>query len=137
LLLAAGVLMFAGCSGFNRQWDDAQGLDSTGLSGRWTGTWTSESTGHQGRLRCIVTPRGGEAYDARFHAIYCGIIPFESSVRLTAVERGGMWRFRGEKDLGWVAGGAYTYEGEADSEKFMARYVSAKDRGAFEMTRPR
>jgi len=137
VVFAAFALAASGCSLFNRDWENAKALHSQGLGGRWSGTWTSETTGHHGKLRCIAVPQGENVYEARFHATYCGILPFQQTVRLTTVDRGGLWRFRGEEDLGWLAGGIYTYEGETSGERFMARYTSVKDRGVFEMSRPK
>lgn len=140
---ARGIAMLAlltavgGCSTFNRDWNEAMRRQHAGVGGCWSGTWASESSGHQGNLRCIMTPRDGNAFTARFRATYCGLLPFEQSVVLTGADAGGLWRFRGEQDLGWLAGGVYHYAGEASPDKFMARYTSANDRGVFEMTRPR
>ena len=131
-MLAAG-----GCSTFNHDYDAALRRQHAGIAGCWSGTWSSESNGHHGTLRCILTPHGENAYDARFRAVYCGLIPFEESVLLTGTDSGDLWRFRGEKDLGWLAGGIYQYTGEATATKFMARYTSVHDRRIFEMTRHR
>jgi hypothetical protein len=136
-VLFAAMAFCTGCSTFNRDWDSAMRREHAGVAGCWSGTWTSESTGQHGRLRCMLTPRAENSYDARFHATYCGIIPFEQNVVFAAENQGGLWRFRGEEDLGWLAGGGYQYSGEASDQKFMARYTSAKDRGIFEMTRPK
>ncbi len=137
LVLAFALAAAGGCSSFNRDWNSAMRREHEGVAGCWLGTWTSETNGHHGGLRCILTPRAENMYDARFRATYCGVIPFEQSVVLTGADSGGLWRFRGEKDLGWVAGGLYEYAGEASQQKFMARYTSEKDRGVFEMTRPK
>ena len=44
--------------------------------------------------------------------------------------------FKGQEDLGLLAGGVYFYKGSADGERFTSTYESADDHGRFEMTRP-
>lgn len=140
LVALAAAALSGGCSRFHRDWESRLQLDRAnrpeGMAGCWSGTWTSETNGHHGGLRCIMTPRGDGRFSARFRATYCGILPFEQTVLLSAEERGGLWRFRGEENLGWLAGGVFTYEGEASGDRFMSRYTSASDRGVFEMARP-
>jgi hypothetical protein len=44
-------------------------------------------------------------------------------------------RFRGEADLGWLAGGVYRYEGHATATNFFSTYECKYDGGTFRMTR--
>ena len=129
-----------GCSTFHRDWKQAAGLPGTpgDLLGRWEGTWVSEDNGHQGRLRCLVTKTGADRYQARFHANYRKILSFGYTVplRVQVLPSGMDYRFRGEANLGWYAGGLYRYEGGATPSTFNATYRTSTDYGTFRMSRP-
>jgi len=139
LLLA--MLVGTGCSSFNRAWRAAeqQPVPPDGLAGRWAGTWRSEPTGHQDELRAIITPASNGVYSARFHARYRkGIFRFSFgyTLPLQAERQGELVRFRGEADLGWLAGGVYRCDGSASGTNFSSTYHSKYDHGVFEMKRP-
>src|SRR5262245_29939210 len=75
------VLLFAmlcGCSSFNRDWDRAAKTIPPGdsIEGRWEGRWISETNGHNGKLRCLMTRESETNYQARFRASYAGIFRF-------------------------------------------------------------
>ncbi|MCB9850374.1 MAG: hypothetical protein H6817_06680 [Phycisphaerales bacterium] len=137
LIFAVGLLSAAGCSTFNDDWEAYTSQSRSGAApvGRWQGTWTSATTGHTGPLRCIVSPMTNECVSARFRAVYAGFIPYERTITLCGADRGGLWRFEGEEDLGGLAGGVYRFDGEASWERFFTRYTAAADRGEFELTR--
>ena len=136
--LVASMALMVGCSSFNRDWDAlADASDSTDdIVGRWDGTWTSEQTGHSGRLRCIVTRIDEQHYDARFHAVYGAIFTFGYDVPLEVKPDEGGVSFRGSADLGFMAGGEYRYRGEATPTDFKATYHAESDHGTFAMKRP-
>ena len=131
-------LALTGCSTFNRDWKAAASTaaPANDLTGRWEGTWRSEATGHHGKLRSLVTHLEGGDYQARYRAKYLRIMSFCYPVRLkvAAVEDG--FKFNGEADLGWYAGGRYQYEGRANATNFFSTYKSKDDHGSFQMTRP-
>lgn len=141
LVLAA----LAGCSStFDRDWETARGQAGTAppngrLPGCWQGTWHSDANGHEGGLRCIVTPREDSGFDARYDASYTWCIfpfTFEYSVPVKAERDGAGWKFRGSADLGcWIAGGHYEYEGRVEGDNFSATYRSSDDQGTFSMKR--
>lgn len=139
-VVATSLLCAGGCSSFKRQWRDTVDLpvDTGSLAGRWTGTWKSEASGHHDQLRCIIKPASDGHYLARFHARYRKVIPFTFgySVALTATQIEGTNHFHGEANLGWLAGGVYTYTGTATSNSFIAGYDSKYDHGTFQMSRP-
>lgn len=135
ILILALAFPAGGCSTFDRDWKKPD-PNAHPLGGRWSGTWTSDATGHSGALRCIVTRIEDERYHARFHARYAKIFTFESEVMLDAVPEAEYRNFKGESDLGWLAGGVYHYEGKTDGETFTSTYKSKDDHGRFEMTRP-
>ena len=136
LIMSAIVLFGAGCSSFNREWRKAGRNTVTldGLEGRWEGRWVSEVNGHHGKLRCIVKKQE-DVYKARFRAKYRKILTFGYTVPLKAepVENG--YKFRGEADLGALAGGVYHYDGHTDGSNFLSTYSCKYDHGTFQMQR--
>src|SRR3982751_68316 len=118
------VLCCAGCSSFNREWRRvaAQGEPSSGITGRWEGSWLSAVNGHHGRLRSIVRQEDARHYQARYHAIYWKIFRFSYTVPLTVEPQGNEFKFKGEADLGSLAGGVYEYEGTASATNFYSTY---------------
>src|SRR5262249_33218412 len=112
-LLLTGLLLADGCTTFNHAWAKAtkEPVATNSLMGCWEGTWLSDANGHNGNLRCVVTLRNDGTYSARFHAIYKKVLGFGYTVALKAEQTNGMFRFSGEADLGWWAGGVYHYDG--------------------------
>lgn len=130
------VLFGVGCSSFSREWKKA-GRNSTtarGLEGRWEGQWVSEVNGHHGSLRCIVR-KDEDVYQARFRAKYRKILSFGYTVPLKAEPAENGYRFRGEANLGSLAGGVYHYDGHADATNFFSTYSCKYDHGTFQMLR--
>jgi hypothetical protein len=136
LLAVTLSLGLSGCSAFQRDWQHAAQLPSDGISGRWEGTWRSESNGHQGKLRCLLTMDSDGAGQARFRATYLSILSFTYTVALDFQETNGVCHFTGSEDLGAAAGGKYDYQGVITATHFNATYRAAKDHGVFEMQRP-
>ena len=137
LLLLASMLG-AGCTTFNHDWKVAshQSTPLTELQGRWEGLWLSDVNAHTGKLRCVISKKEGGDYRARFHAKYGNVFSFGYTVDLKAEPFGGSYKFRGQANLGWLAGGIYSYEGHADQTNFFSTYSSKYDHGTFQMTRP-
>jgi hypothetical protein len=135
-LIFCGLL--SGCSTFQREWrQTAKAPPPAGdISGRWQGTWKSDANGHNDKLRCVITKSDDQHYTARFHAKYKHILSFGYSVPLVVTNDGIKRTFKGEADLGKLAGGRYTYEGSATPTEFNSHYDSKYDRGTFEMKRP-
>jgi len=133
------LLLLAGCSAFDRDWNAAPAASAGTLEGRWEGKWTSDANGHEGALRCIITRHQDSGWEARYYASYTwGIIPFtfEYTIPLTALRDGDAWISRGGAELGcWIAGGWYEYEARASAEEYVASYRSDFDRGVFRMKR--
>jgi hypothetical protein len=133
-------LVGSGCSSFQKHWRAAgnQPAPTDDISGRWTGTWKSAANGHNDKLRCIVSKIDEQHYSAQFHAKYKHIFSFSYTVPLTvATNQPDQRAFKGEADLGKLAGGLYTYEGFATPTNFFSRYNSKYDHGIFEMSRPK
>lgn len=135
-LLAAALL--SGCSGFGREWRAAAKLPTptNDITGRWEGRWVSESNGHNGKLRCVMTRATSDTCLAHFHATYAGIFSFGYTATLNVTNDVAGFRLSGEADLGKLAGGVYRYDGLANPTNFLCRYQAADDHGRFEMTRP-
>ena len=136
VIMPTVVLIGASCSSFNREWRKVgrNAVAPSGLEGRWEGEWISEVNGHHGRLRCIVN-RDEDVYRARFHAKYRKILSFGYTVPLKAEPTENGYKFRGEADLGSLAGGIYHYEGHADATNFFSTYSCKYDHGTFQMQR--
>lgn len=134
------TLAFTGCSSFNREWKRSAlaPAPTNDIAGQWSGRWLSHANGHNGELRCIMTPHGETQYSARFHAKYRKLITLSATytVPLTVVQTNGRFSFQGSADLGWLSGGVYTYYGSATATNFESSYSSKADHGVFEMTRP-
>ncbi len=142
LFLAQMLLLLAGCSSFQGEWTKTLAAKKTtdGLTGPWQGTWRSESSGHNNILRCIVTRSGDGAYRARFHAKYKTplqvTVSFGYTVPLSVQPTNDFWHFTGSANLGWLAGGVYSYDGTASATNFTSTYNSKYDHGVFQMSRP-
>jgi hypothetical protein len=136
------LLVLAGCSSFDRDWDawraDPSRPPAAGWAGRWEGIWHSDISGHEGSLRCIITSANSGS-EARYYATYtwCFLpLTFEYTVPLVVLREGDAWTSRGSAELGcWIAGGLYEYEGRASGDEYVATYCSDFDRGVFRLKR--
>ena len=133
----AMLLVATGCCTFERDWQAAQVYTAADdhLAGCWEGSWLSGTNGHTGSLRAIITREGEDQYFARYKATYLGFIPFQWEMPMSITPDENRVQFEGSADLGWLAGGVYTYAGLADGENFNASYCSPKDHGGFQMRR--
>src|SRR6056297_3148322 len=50
--------------------------DAASPQGRWSGTWTSESTGHRGTLKARIRQVDANTYRAIFMGRFAKVIPF-------------------------------------------------------------
>ena len=107
------------------------------LEGRWEGTWSSQARDDRGKLRCIITKLSDDKYHAEFLATYARILTFKQPVDLSVQKKDGpgRWAFKGQSDLGWLAGGVYTYEGHVTGQEFLSTYTASADHGEFRLTR--
>ncbi len=139
VLLCVCLLFTLGCSTFERDWKRAAAVSVPvgGIEGRWEGTWLSDYNSHTDELRCLITRGTNGVHQARFHAKYQKVFSFEYAVDLRVVSSGGTHQFTGGADLGWLAGGLYSYAGEATLTNFFSTYRCKYDHGTFRMTRPK
>jgi hypothetical protein len=138
ICLLAVLLLVSGCHSFNHEWKKAaqQAALPNDIEGRWQGIWKSDASGHTDQLRCIITKTGDGDYKARFHAKYHRVMSFGYTVPLKVQSTDGEFKFSGDANLGWMAGGKYHYEGHANSTNFFSTYKSKYDHGIFQMGRP-
>lgn len=137
LIVIAGCLSLTGCCTFEREWRNAQSYayPANEVAGVWEGTWHSNHNGHEGKLRAIITKEGENYYHAHFKATWAHVIPYEFELPLTTCHENGCDNFNGAADLGWLAGGNYTYAGQACGCQFEASFCAPNDYGTFSMTR--
>jgi hypothetical protein len=140
LLLSAALLaLLSSCStSFEREWKQAlKNGAQTGVEGAWAGTWRSETTGHHGKLRCVVRPQAGDVHDFHYHATWMGILSgaYRAPHQVTPLSRG--YTFKGQHKMPDWAGGLYSYEGTIKGDDFHAAYRCAKDQGAYSLRRVR
>ncbi len=136
--LLFALFLAAGCATFNHDWNRAAQRPASpdDLPGRWQGVWASDVTGHTDQLRCVITKNKDGTFQARFHAKYHTVLSFGYTVALNVQRTDApTFKFLGEADLGWVAGGRYYYEGQANRTNFFSTYRCKYDHGTFQMTR--
>ena len=109
------------------------------IEGPWIGRWRSTKQSHSGALRCVVTRTAPDFYTAQFHATYLWFFRFAYSMPLHVDRRNEAYNvvhFKGETELGGMAGGRYQYRGYAGESEFICTFQSPWDYGYFQMTRP-
>jgi len=105
------------------------------LTGSWTGSWESTSTGHSGPLRATFRPCGEDRWAVDFSGRFFKLFPFRYSVNLRVVEDAGdRVTLAGTSWLGRLFG-TFCYRADATACRFEARYTSKKDSGVFRLER--
>jgi len=139
LFLAGLFVALTGCSTFTREWKQAAGqpTPTDDITGLWQGSWKSDATGHHGKLRCVVGKESPNGYRFLYRATWKKIFRATYEVVQDVQREGNLFTMRGGADLGKLYGGQFEYEGRATPTNFFSTYRSQKDRGTFEMTRPR
>jgi len=137
------LLVTTGC--YECRWSAAgkEAVPADSIAGRWQGTWQSNHNGHSGGLRCIISDITADQFKADFKASYGWLFTFTytATMRVTAgssrpASGPAYVYFKGEEDLGWLAGGLYQYDGKVGPTLFFCNYKSGGDHGTFQMTRP-
>ena len=145
LAIASMAFVLCGCSTFNYEWRQAAKRPApiNDMTGRWEGLWISKASGHEDKLRALIMPVDTNHYDVKFHAAYKSetfkfiTVHFGYTVRMeTRLGANDGVAFNGSENLGALAGGVYTYEGNATATNFFCTYKSKYDHGTFEMKRP-
>ena len=137
--LLALVLVLSGCSSFNRDFQKAllKSTSNNSIEGPWLGSWLSDKNGHHGELRGIITKLDGTTYETRFKARFWKLFTYTSEAQFEMQPHSDGFEFFGTKQLSWLAGGEYTYEGRVSPEKFFSTYQNKWDNGTFQMERPK
>jgi hypothetical protein len=132
------VLLLTGCSTFNYEWrrEAKKPTPTNDITGRWEGSWLSDKNGHEGRLRCIITPETNGVFQAKFYATYQKWLHFGYTVPMTVRASTNRVAFDGSVDLGKLAGGVYRYTGYTTPTNFFSTYKCKYDHGTFRMARP-
>ena len=143
LLVTALAVLTASCGSvyqrdFRQAVADAKGVYND-PTGPWQGRWTSEPTGHEGPVWCMISEHPGkpDTYDFRYRAGW-GLINFGDYVHTTKVSKApdGSIRLKSSMELP-EAFGTYTVDGTVTSKAFDARHSSDKgDRGTMALRRP-
>jgi len=138
VIMAGLAVGLSGCTSFQRDWKRSETAvrPANPIEGRWAGRWQSEVNGHSDKLRCLLKQAGPNQYDARFQAKFYHVFTYTYTAHLAGEENAGKVRFKGQANLGRLAGGAYTYDGQADATNFFSTYNSKHDHGTFQLTRP-
>lgn len=130
-----GLVLGAGCSTFDRDFEVALLHGPyTDFTGPWEGRWKSDVSGHDGKLRCLLSETGVNAYHARFRANWGGIFVFNQDLPLKASLEAGGASFTGSVHLPFH--GAYDWTGRIVGDTFTAEYRTDKDKGTFSLSRP-
>ncbi|MEO0416637.1 MAG: hypothetical protein AAF226_16975, partial [Verrucomicrobiota bacterium] len=105
--LGAGFGLFlSSCStiGFEKEWaksvSEYKSGAVSGVEGPWTGSWKTDTNGHEGDLRCIVKPKAPSQADAgdyefHYHATWAGWLRGGYSVDFPVVKEGQDYRVSG------------------------------------------
>ena len=143
LTLLIPCLLGMSCAGigFEKAWTEAvaeqkSGKNSGAVTGPWAGTWKTDNNGHEGKLRCLVTPSDSQgAYDFRYHATWFKILRGGYDARFDVSKAGNGYAVEGKKNLGFF--GEFEHSGRISGNRFDGTYSNEKgDVGSFQMTRP-
>jgi len=135
LAFAALLLCLPSCgTAFRKAWSNAPA--SSGVAGKWEGTWLSAVNGHTGTLKCVVT-ESSKAGDHEFfyRATWKTILSGSYKTIQHVEKKNGAHVFKGDHQMPDWAGGKYHYEGTVNGDEFSACYECAMDRGTYTMRR--
>ena len=124
ILLSIG---FAVCIG----WGHASAVAAS-PTGRWVGSWSSSTTGHQGALRARIRQKDADTYRALFAGRFARVVPFVYPAKLQRVP-GTLDRYRSSTRMPLL--GEYRMTAQISGNQFQAWYAGKRERGVFRMTR--
>lgn len=129
--------IFNNRSEFERAWQTYRPAPNAAQSvqGRWLGEWVSQANGHHGELKCLLSRISENQLDGIFLASFWRFLRVGYGVRLSVTKAGNAFKLKGESDLGTLAGGIYTYEGEVNLTEFNCTYRCKYDHGLFRLKR--
>jgi len=100
--------------------------------GRWRGSWSSVTTGHQGPLRARIRPLDQDSYRAVFVGRFFKVIPFIYPATLDRVPGTGN-QYRSSQRLPLL--GTYRMSAVVTPNRFQAEFRGPRDRGIFRLSR--
>jgi hypothetical protein len=101
-------------------------------TGRWSGTWTSQTNGHRGPLRARIRQVDSNTYRALFVGRFAKVVPFVYPAKLERVP-GTCSQYTSSARLPLF--GTYTMNASVSSGRFYATFRGRRDRGVFDMSR--
>lgn len=137
LWAAAAICGCVGCAGFDQQYEQQLSAAPAAPAGAWTGAWASAKTKHSGAVRAVIVPaESPQRYDATFQATWGWLFRSEVQVTLVEVPTSAGVLLKGDKDLGFLAGGVHRFNGMVTGDQLVATYQSDSDRGKLTLMRP-
>ena len=107
-------------------------IDAASPSGRWAGSWRSQTTGHNGPMRVRVRQVDSQTYRALFVGRFAKVVPFAYPAKLKRVP-GSYSLYRSQQRLPLL--GEYQMTARVTPGRFDAQYRSRNDYGQFNMRR--
>lgn len=139
-LVLAGIFL-SSCGTFERDWKQSVSEYRSGKvatpAGPWVGSWKTDTNGHTGALRAIVTPVANQPdqFDFHYHATWKKILAGTFKVRYPVTRRGSSYLANGEEKLGPF--GTFGHKATISKNSFKATYSNDQgELGKFEMRRP-
>jgi hypothetical protein len=133
--LGALALLLLGCS-LVAAMDEKTAAVAVGpdLTGEWSGTWQSCTSGHNGPLKATFCKTDDCHYQVKFRGRFWKVFPFRYTAVLDVTGQ--------DKDKVHLGGsrklpffGEFSYTATATACEFHADYCTKKDNGTFTMTR--
>lgn len=109
-----------------------QNCGAASPAGRWSGGWSSQSTGHRGTLRARIRPVDDNTYRALFAGRFAKVIPFVYPAKLHRVS-GSTTQYTSTTRLPLL--GTYRMNATVSPSHFYATFRGRRDTGVFEMNR--
>ena len=144
VLLFLALVVTPACSSFESDYAQRAGklqAFPTPVEGAWEGRWQSEKGHGGGELRAIITPvkqatvSAAKEYVGRFKAKW-GFFSSEYSASVTSetdITRMSTAKILVEANLGWLAGGKFSMDGQSTGNSINAKYQSSNDAGTIEL----
>ena len=101
-------------------------------TGRWSGGWYSQSTGHKGPLKAKIRQTQPGTYQAVFFGRFAKVIPFVYPAKLERVP-GTCNCYTSSQRLPLL--GTYKMSATVTDHRFYATFGGRKDAGTFDMSR--
>ncbi|MFN4904477.1 MAG: hypothetical protein ACK5EO_03140 [Planctomycetota bacterium] len=103
--------------------------------GEWKGRWQSQSTGHSGPMRVVISPTNRGTYQARFTGRFAAVIPFAYRAELVPqTSFDGKTVLTSSKKLGPILG-SYQMQTKVSGNVLSGDFQAAGDRGSIMMRR--